>query len=88
MTLGHNFIFSSALTHDYLLHVTGLLLSVPPPPPPPPPRCPIATGVAPYLQYSIHAHVERTATFGLQAKQHLLCLIAHRKRVCSPYVIS
>ncbi len=31
----YNFIFSSALTHDYLLHVTGLLLSVPPPPLPP-----------------------------------------------------
>jgi hypothetical protein len=86
MTLGHaNLPIVLRLPHIFFFHVTGLLLA-----PPPPLAAPSPLGLHLLFIYTYnHAHVERTATVGLQAKTALAMPdIAHRKREFSPNIFS
>ena len=60
-------------SHFFSLHVTCLLLPFARLPsfPPSPPAAPSPLGLHLLFIYSNHAHVERTATVGLQAKTAL-----------------
>jgi hypothetical protein len=61
----------------YIIFVSScdwIVAAVPPPPPPPTPLPPLPHrhwGCTSSSSFSIHAHVESTATFGLQAKTAL-----------------